>query len=126
MQEHFFKGAVYFMTLANDRRTAILENLSRKGKPKRGAHIVEVKEAWLGKTVANENELPVTWCEDYVDGIKAIFVERDKIRKALPGVRAEHLQPLLQNVDTYNPKKELVFFIFVCGPTLKKVIIQTI
>ncbi len=96
-------------------REAIL--VSMKKVKRRGIHVVEVKEEWLGKT----------WGEGKVDQVHAMFVERKNISKAIEGIRGDLLRRVLEEVDRYKPKKgELCFFIFVCSPRIREAIVQSI
>lgn len=126
MQEHFDKGAANFLAIAKHHQASVLESLASRGKPKRGAHLVEVREDWLGLAVVGENGFPKIWSKDRVDGVEALFVQRKQLRKALPGIQANLLTPLLEKVDGYNPRKQLVFFIFVSGPNIKRAHVNVI
>ena len=132
MQEHFDLGACHFLALSKQHKKAVLMSMLGR-RHHRGIHLVHVQQEWLGQSVT-QDEVTTAWTKEYVDGIEARFIpvygddaaRTTMIQFVLPEIRLDIIKPLLAQLSSYNPKKELLFFIFVSGPNIKRARISVV
>lgn len=97
----FQEGAKYYLSLLNQQRASVIVR-SKHNLIGRGVNIVNVPHEWIGDC----------WKDGFVLDPRRLLVQKSQIRKAVTGLHDDVVRLICREIDSYDPDRETVFFIF--------------
>ena len=106
MDPTFVGGVRYFLQTVGPHKNALIAACKRKYPELngRGLNVIEIPKSWLGQS----------WQWGFVVDPGRILLDKPRIRTALSGLQDADFKMLEDNVDAYDPDKN-VLFCFICG-----------